>query len=156
MTKDELKRKYIKWAERCGIAEKLGDDLDESVEKILQNVPPRILEMADEAVIEKTTIAAVLSTRFVDDWGDKNLDAQVALFAICCSEILYQMQSEIDALKEKTRWRKQSEEPAPDSVAMEIFDVTRMCVASPRERGFYIPAFCYWRPLDLPEEEKAE
>lgn len=62
-----------------------------------------------------------------------------------------ELKEELDALKEKYRWRKQSEEPAPDSVAIEIFDVTRMCVASPRERGFYIPAFCYWRPLDLPE-----
>ena len=62
-----------------------------------------------------------------------------------------ELEKELAALKDKARWRKQSEEPAPDSVAIEIFDVTRMCVASPQERGFYIPAFCYWRPLDLPE-----
>ena len=101
MTKDEFKRQYIKWAGICGIAEDLGEDLDECTEEIMQGIPPSILETAGEADIEKTTIAAVLSTRFARDWGEKTLNAQVALFSICCSEILYQMQSEIDALKEK-------------------------------------------------------
>ena len=101
MTKDELKQQYIKWAERCGVAEELGEDLEKWAEESLQNIPPRILEMAGETDIEKTTITAVLSTRFILEWGDKNLDARTSLFAFCCSEILYQMQSEIDALKEK-------------------------------------------------------
>lgn len=101
MTKDELKQQYIKWAERCGVAEELGEDLEKWAEESLQNIPPRILEMAGETDIEKTTITAVLTTRFVLEWGDKNLDARTSLFAFCCSEILYQMQSEIDALKEK-------------------------------------------------------
>ena len=101
MTKDELKQQYIKWAERCGVAEELGEDLEKWAEESLQNIPPRILEMAGETDIEKTTITAVLSTRFILEWGDKNLDARTSLFAFCCSEILYQMQSEIDELKEK-------------------------------------------------------
>ena len=151
MTKDELKQQYIKWAGRCGVADKLGSDLDRKADDALKNVTAHILDTTSEATIEKTTIGSVLLSRFAIEWGEKSLDMNAALFALCCAEILYQMQSEIDALKDKARWRKQSEEPAPDSVAMEIFDVTRMCVASPRERGFYIPAFCYWRPLDLPE-----
>ena len=68
------------------------------------------------------------------------------------AERIVELEAELAALKDKARWRKQSEEPAPDSLAIEIFDVTQVCVSSPRERGFYIPAFCYWRPLDLPEE----
>lgn len=167
MTKDEFKQQHIKWAERCGIAEKLGEGLDESVEKILQNVPPHILETAGEAVIEKTTIAAVLSTRFVDDWGDKNLNAQVTLFAICCSEILYQMQLEIDALKDKARWRKQSEESAPKGKELLV------CGRGKKGQAYFLVTETdgdywydnigdsvsldvdYWRPLDLPEK-KAE
>ena len=66
---------------------------------------------------------------------------------------------ELAALKEKYRWRKQSEEPAPED---EVVEAVYLC------KGRYCGAFyanrdgrelkhCdYWRPLDLPEAEAAE
>lgn len=64
---------------------------------------------------------------------------------------------ELAALKEKYRWRKQSEEPVGDSLEddapVECLDmeygipttrVTECKIVGPEE---------YWRPLDLPEEE---
>lgn len=101
MTKDELKQQYIKWAERCGVANKLGSDLDRKADDALKNVTAHILDTTSEATIEKTTISSVLLSRFAIEWGEKSLDMNAAVFALCCSEILYQMQSEIDALKEK-------------------------------------------------------
>ena len=169
MTKDELKQQYIKWAERCGVAEELGEDLEKWAEESLQNIPPRILEMAGETDIEKTTITAVLSTRFILEWGDKNLDARTSLFAFCCSEILYQMQSELAALKEKYRWRNVDEEEPPRETEVLICCVSRsgahkyVYTASFDGEDFYdrrgdSPSgeVKYWRPLDLPEMEEAK
>ena len=126
MTKDEFKRQYIKWAGICGIAEDLGEDLDKCTEEIMQGIPPSILETAGEADIEKTTIAAVLSTRFARDWGEKTLNAQVALFSICCSGILYQMQAEIDALKEKLNTSTKFLKILHDEVA-DLADSCKIC-----------------------------
>ena len=51
MTKDELKRQYIKWAERCGVADKLGNDLDRKADDALKNVTAHILETTSEGTI---------------------------------------------------------------------------------------------------------
>ena len=151
MTKNELKRQYIKWAERCGGADKLGSDLDRKADDALKNVTAHILDTTSEATIEKTTISSVLLSRFAIEWGEKSLDMNAAIFALCCSEILYQMQSEIDALKDKARWRKQSEEPAPDDIVeIEIYDIGANVFYVP-EGKVHIPGNRYWRPLDLPE-----
>lgn len=65
------------------------------------------------------------------------------------------LETELAALKDKARWRKQSEEPAPND---EIVEAVYLC------KGRYCGAFyanrdgselkhCdYWRPLDLPED----
>ena len=56
---------------------------------------------------------------------------------------------ELTALKEKYRWRKQSEEPAPDSLEIEIYDISANAIFVP-EGPVYIANSRYWRPLDLP------
>ena len=163
MTKDELKQQYIKWAERCGVADKLGSDLDRKADDALKNVTAHILDTTSEATIEKTTIGSVLLSRFAIEWGEKSLDMNAAIFALCCAEILYQMQSEIDALKDKARWRKQSEEPAPKDIELLV------CGRGRKGQAYFLVTETdgdywydnigdsvsldvdYWRPLDLPE-----
>lgn len=61
---------------------------------------------------------------------------------------------ELVALKEKYRWRKQSEEPAPEDVRVFIYDAYRGL--------FFIDSclykktidYIFWRPLDLPDEAR--
>lgn len=60
---------------------------------------------------------------------------------------------ELAALKEKYRWWKQSEEPAPDNLEIEIYDGSANAIFVP-EGPVYIYDSRYWRPLDLPEESK--
>ena len=150
MTKDELKQQYIKWAERCGVADKLGSDLDRKADDALKNVTAHILDTTSKPTIEKTTISSVLLSRFAIEWGEKSLDMNAAIFALCCSEILYQMQSEIDELKDKARWRKQSEEPAPEGKDIEAYSPIRGYVFYRAPSDSLLPHW-YWRPLDLPE-----
>lgn len=60
--------------------------------------------------------------------------------------------SELAALKEKYRWRKQSEEPAPDDIIeIEIYDIGANVIFVP-EGKVHIPGSRFWRPLGLPEE----
>lgn len=59
---------------------------------------------------------------------------------------------ELTALKEKYRWRKQSEEPAPMGKDVEVYSPIQeraFCYFSPR----IVPSYWFWRPMDLPEEE---
>ena len=87
---------------------------------------------------------------FAIEWGVKSLVLNAAIFALCCSEILYQMQSEIDALKDKARWRKQSEEPAPKNQLVEVCESAKDGYID-STYGFGVEDWTYWRPLDLPE-----
>lgn len=71
------------------------------------------------------------------------------------------LKDRLAALREKHRWHKQSEEPAPKTyekviwIREEEYDCGgifewngSVCC------GKCVPFDCYWRPLDLPEEEK--
>lgn len=67
---------------------------------------------------------------------------------------------EISALREIYRWRKQSEEPAPKTYekAIWIREEEYDCGGIFEWEGSVccekcVPSNCYWRPLDLPEEE---
>lgn len=64
--------------------------------------------------------------------------------------------SELAALKEKYRWRKQSEEPAPIGQELEIYSPIQERVFSALPKG--LAQSWFWRPLDLPNlpEEDAE
>lgn len=62
------------------------------------------------------------------------------------------LEADLAALKEKYRWRKQSEEPAPMGKDVEVYSPIQeraFCYFSPR----IVPSYWYWRPLNLPEEE---
>ena len=60
------------------------------------------------------------------------------------------LKEELAVLKEKCRWRKQSEEPAPKNEEVEI--VTSSCNGKVLLCGRCIIDEDFWRPLDLPEE----
>ena len=64
----------------------------------------------------------------------------------------------IEALKERCRWRKQSEEPVCDSLEddapVECLDMEYGIPSVRISRCEDVGLEEYWRPLDLPEEEK--
>ena len=79
-----------------------------------------------------------------------------------------ELSAELAALKDKARWRKQSEEPAPKGKELLV------CGCGRKGQAYFLVTETdgdywydnigdsvsldvdYWRPLDLPEEEKAE
>ena len=67
------------------------------------------------------------------------------------------LEAEIDTLHEKHRWRKQSEEPLPNSEdSFLVF--AKGCAVMIQGRELYAPNVTnrdgiYWRPLDLPGTE---
>lgn len=66
-----------------------------------------------------------------------------------------ELNEELTALKEKYRWRRQSEEPAPMGKDVEVYSPIQeraFCYFSPR----IVPSYWFWRPLNLPEVEVAE
>lgn len=69
-----------------------------------------------------------------------------------------QAQKELAALREKLRWRKQGEEPAPnDDTVVLVSNIEGAVTVAGSE--VYAPNISkrediYWMPLDLPEEEK--
>lgn len=61
------------------------------------------------------------------------------------------LETKLAELKEKMRWRRQSEEPAPMGKDVEVYSPVQervFCYFSPR----IVPSYWYWRPMDLPEE----
>lgn len=74
-----------------------------------------------------------------------------------------ELSAEISELKERSRWRKQSEEPAPKKADLEIYippiraAKTNRILSAPmleifRRDEWKVWPNEYWRPLDLPEE----
>lgn len=73
---------------------------------------------------------------------------------------LHAADDEIDELHEKYRWRKQEEEPAPDGLLVEEIS-PEMVGAYGGRINIVVSDLCrslcsnsFWRPLDLPEEER--
>lgn len=74
------------------------------------------------------------------------------------------LEAKLSALKEKYRWRKQSEEPAPrgelvlirytDYDDEDYYNIVKMENMYDPEGEIAYPLM-YWRPLDLPEERNA-
>ena len=60
---------------------------------------------------------------------------------------------EIDELHERYRWRKQSEEPAPDGYVLATNGETFAVLLGTLIAGLGPDNPYFWRPLDLPEEE---
>lgn len=66
-----------------------------------------------------------------------------------------ELSAELAALKEKCRWRKQSEEPAPrKGQIVEMYSPIREQVELVGD--WLVADHWHWRPLDLPEEVEAE
>ena len=61
------------------------------------------------------------------------------------------LETKLAELKEKMRWRKQSEEPAPKGKDIEAYSPIRKYVFY-RAPSDSLLSHWYWRPLDLPEE----
>ena len=69
-----------------------------------------------------------------------------------------QTEAKLAALREKYRWRKQSEEPAPKDelvIAIRMFPETDSYDFR-QARGVWLTDDWYWRPLDLLELERIE
>ena len=67
--------------------------------------------------------------------------------------VINKLKAELAALKEKYRWRKQSEEPAPEGEVVEAIYLCegRRCGTFYAHRnGSELKHCSYWRPLDLP------
>ena len=64
-----------------------------------------------------------------------------------------EMSAELAALKDKARWRKQSEEPAPKNQLVEVCESAKDGYID-STYGFGVEDWAFWRPLDLPEESK--
>ena len=61
------------------------------------------------------------------------------------------LEAKLAELKEKMRWRKQSEEPAPKGKDIEAYSPIRGYVFYRAPSDSLLPHW-YWRPLDLPED----
>ena len=62
-----------------------------------------------------------------------------------------ELSAELAALKDKARWRKQSEEPPLKyGHNVEVYSPISNQVRRMLDAGG--PEYCYWRPLDLPED----
>lgn len=104
--------------------------------------------MTDEkirAAVEIAQKAIELSHRVPPEGLKKSKELMTLAHAVV------ELSAELAALKDKTRWRKQSEEPAPDNLEIEIYDGSANAIFVP-EGPVYIYDSRYWRPLDLPEE----
>lgn len=66
-------------------------------------------------------------------------------------EAVVELEEELSALKEKYRWRKQSEEPAPEDGLIAIYGASTNWFGMVNSDGF-VGQNEYWHPLDLPEE----
>jgi hypothetical protein len=69
--------------------------------------------------------------------------------------LLDKANTELAALKERCRWRKQSEEPAPKNQLVEVCESAKDGYID-STYGFGVEDWAFWRPLDLPEMEAAK
>lgn len=104
--------------------------------------------MTDEkikAAVEIAQRAIELSHRVSPEGLKKSKELMTLAHAVV------ELSAEFAALKDKARWRKQSEEPAPrKSQTVEIYSPIRKQVELVLYSG--VLNYWYWRPLDLPEE----
>lgn len=61
------------------------------------------------------------------------------------------LRKELAEIKEKYRWRKQSEEPAPEAAFVEVYNRYNQ---NEIIYGKFVGTDECWRPLDAPKEEK--
>lgn len=95
-----------------------------------------------------------------DKHRDPNASTTGCMTAL--AKAVVELSAELDSLKNKTRWRKQSEEPAPDDDTLIICLLKKggRCSWVAVIQARFIKQFeepenniFFWRPLDLPETE---
>lgn len=82
-------------------------------------------------------------------------EAQPKTMEQILGEKIIALEAELAALKEKSRWRKQSEEP-PLKYGHNVEVYSPISNQVRRMLDTAVPEYCYWRPLDLPEMEGRE
>lgn len=105
-----------------------------------------------ETMTQKTQEAI----KFAQHWlelagkhGDPNAPTTVCIVDL--AKAVVELNTELTALKERYRWRKQNKEPAPAGQELEIYSTIQERVFSAMPtKG--LSSSWYWRPLDLPEE----
>lgn len=105
---------------------------------------PMLLMFARAVVRQDEEIQRLKSTLDMVEKGDSaKMNAQV--------DEINTLKDKLSTLREKYRWRKQSEEPAPNCL-VETYqsEPIQDLLIIP---GQYLHKKCCWRPLDLPEAE---
>ncbi|MDO5116852.1 MAG: hypothetical protein Q4D58_12285 [Synergistaceae bacterium] len=131
------------------------------------------LKKVVEELYELPHTAAEKENEQIEAEGGKPIEALCDIFACAISELHRELKflvediemqeertCELTSIREKCRWRKQSEEPAPEDtmVLIQYLDVDGYQIALAPMEDFYDEDGepCYsdikWRPLDLPEE----
>lgn len=150
MTAKEFQRKMETWAEICGIKDKLTPETEKAANELIGMLDEYSDETIDISIIVMTiTIACAASFEQADMRGAIDKVAKVMF-------TLDEMhKNEIAALEEKYRWRKQSEEPAPKDVLVEVYLPSHQILdfVRPNATDDYVRAGEYWRPLDVPKAE---
>lgn len=122
---------------------------------LAHRVPPEGLKKSKELVTLARAVVELAEK--IKNERDKHFEDATFMTKMINSKTkkIYRLEAELAALKEKYRWRKQSEEPAPDNLEIEIYDISANAIFVP-EGPVYIANSRYWRPLDLPDTEDAE
>lgn len=109
-----------------------------------------------ETMTQKTQEAI----KFAQHWlglagkhGDPNAPTTVCIVDL--AKAVVELSAELAALKDKARWRKQSEEPAPKNQLVEVCESAKDGYID-STYGFGVEDWVFWRPLDLPEMRKTK
>lgn len=150
MTQEDCIEKVEMWAKICDIP-------DEDITPAREKAAKGFLEIADGCNDDEIEILIILMTIMVAYHPLLVMDPKGAITPI--AKVLFALnqmhKDEIAALKDKYRWRKQSEEPAPKDVLVEVYLPSPQILdfVRPNATDDYVRAGEYWRPLDVPETE---
>ena len=150
MTVEEFEKKVKMWGDLCGMNTDLsngkGQDALDALKVMLSD------EGIDELIIN-TNLGAVCHKYLHHDGFHEMVERIVSII-----RSLQRMHNEeLAALKEQYRWRKQSEEPVPKDILVEVYDPCSRMLDSVRlddaSDDDYVSQSEYWRPLDVSLEE---
>ena len=135
--------------------------------ELSHRVPPEGLKKSKELMTLARAVVELAGK--IKNERDKHFEDATFMAKMINSKTkkIYRLEAELAALKEKYRWRRQSEEPAPEGGAEALIKaggelVIAHAIVLNNDTAFekvtgrriYLE---YWRPLDLPEtEDEAE
>lgn len=93
--------------------------------------------------------------KFARNWLENGIEDEPSPVTVhALAKAVVELNTELTALKERYRWRKQNKEPAPAGQELEIYSTIQERVFSAMPtKG--LSSSWYWRPLDLPEGNNA-